>query len=127
MIDFEVETSDSLEMQKLREKRLAQLKKEASFEAETFGTLTPISLEKEAVHMIAHSAKLVIHFRMPSFRRCAIMSDHLAVLAKLHQKTRFVEVNADDVPFLVAKFKIQVLPCLVAIIMGQVVDKYCIN
>lgn len=121
---YDDENADDQELYRLREARLSQLKKEASLDTQLYGQLTPVSLEKEAVHISSQCAKLVMHFRMPTFRRCAIMSEHLMKLAKLYPKTRFIEVNADEVPFLVAKFKVQVLPCLVVIIMGQVVDKY---
>lgn len=112
------------ELQRLREHRMAQLKREASLESNSYGVLEPISHEKEVVHIISNSGKLVVHFRMPSFRRCDIMAQHLASLAKIYPKTRFIEINAIDMPFLVAKFKVQVLPCLVVIAMGQIVDKY---
>jgi thioredoxin-like negative regulator of GroEL len=112
------------ELHRLRERRMAQLKKEAALETNLYGVLEPISHEKEVVHIISNSSKLVVHFKMPSFRRCDIMAQHLASLAKIYPKTKFIEVNAVDMPFLVAKFKVQVLPCLVVIAMGQVVDKY---
>lgn len=52
------------------------------------------------------------------------MSEHLEKLANFYPKTKFVEANAEDMVFLVAKFKVQVLPCLVVIIGGNPVDKY---
>lgn len=112
------------ELQRLRERRISQLKKEATLETSSYGILEPISQEKEAIHIIANTGRLVIHFRMPSFRRCDIMAQHLTVLAKKYPKTRFIEVDAIEMPFLVAKFRVQVLPCLTVIVMGQLVDKY---
>lgn len=115
--------TDDQDLAKLREVRLAQLKKEASLDTQSYGSLSSVSQEKEAIHIIANTNRLLLHFRMPAFRRCDILSNHLSKLASTHPKTRFIEVNATEVPFLVAKFKIQVLPCLVAILQGQLIDK----
>ncbi len=112
---------------KLREQRLNQLKREVMADSDYYGSITPVSHEKEAVHMISQASRLVIHFKMPSFRRCTVMSEHLVKLAKMHPKTKFIEVNAEDMTFLTSKFKIQVLPCLLVIVLGQLVDKYLIT
>lgn len=111
------------DLNKLRQQRLQELKKEAALSTETYGQLTPVSREQELVHMLTNTSRLVIHFSMPTFRRCNIMSEHLQKLAAMYPKTRFVEVRADEMPFLVAKFKIQVLPCLAVVILSQLVDK----
>jgi thioredoxin-like negative regulator of GroEL len=126
MVSNDRDDQDSA-LSRIRQKRLAQLKREAASQGEHYGVLMPVSHEKELVHMTSQVFRLVIHFRMPSFRRCQIMSEHLEKLAKLYPKTKFVEANAEEMVFLVAKFKVQVLPCLVVIIGGNPVDKYDSN
>lgn len=111
------------DLNKLRQQRLQELKKEATLSTETYGQLTPVSREQELVHMLTNTGRLVIHFSMPTFRRCNIMSEHLQKLAVAYPKTRFVEVRADEMHFLVEKFKIQVLPCLAIVIFSQLADK----
>jgi len=45
-------------------------------------------------------------------------------LARRHYATRFVRVDVKDVPFLVDRLKIQVLPCIVSFVNGITVDRY---
>lgn len=44
-------------------------------------------------------------------------------LAQRHKNTRFVKVDVEDVPFLVERMEIKVLPCLVMFISGVGVDR----
>jgi thioredoxin-like negative regulator of GroEL len=44
-------------------------------------------------------------------------------LAEKHFDTRFLKMNVDNAPFLVTKLKVQVLPCVIAFVDGQSVDR----
>jgi len=44
-------------------------------------------------------------------------------LATKHTDTRFLKIDVDNAPFLVVKLKIQVLPCVISFIKGQIVDR----
>jgi len=44
-------------------------------------------------------------------------------LVKKHYNTKFVRINVDAAPFFVSKLKVQVLPCIVSFIDGNVVDR----
>lgn len=60
----------------------------------------------------------VVHFQKPDFTRCRYMDSRLASLAPKHFDTRFISINVENAPFLVAKLKIQVLPCVICFIGG---------
>ncbi len=45
------------------------------------------------------------------------------ILAPKHFDTRFVKINVENAPFLVAKLKVQVLPCVIAFVDGIGVDR----
>jgi hypothetical protein len=84
----------------------------------------------------------VIHFYHSNFRRCEIMDKHLAVsnvsplkgtrllmdsyqkLAPKYYATRFIRVFVENVPWLVEKLAIKVLPCLMCFIDGVSKDRY---
>lgn len=51
------------------------------------------------------------------------MADMEQELAKKHFDTRFIKINVENAPFLVTKLKVQVLPCVIAFIDGQSVDR----
>lgn len=83
----------------------------------------------------------LVHFFHNDFRRCKIMDRHLEVsrvvacrriiaeielapslplqkLAEKHVGTLFLRVNVANVPFLVTKLEIKVLPCVVGFVEG---------
>jgi len=84
----------------------------------------------------------IIHFYHNNFRRCAIMDKHMAVriflyycltsdsnhiiqaLAPKYFNTRFLRVFVENVPFLVEKLGLKVLPCVVSFIKGVSKDRY---
>lgn len=48
---------------------------------------------------------------------------HLQKLAAQHTKTRFLKASVENVPFLVTKLEIKVLPCVIAFVDGVAKDK----
>lgn len=69
---------------------------------------------------------LIIHFFHPDFRSCKLLDEVLSELASKHYNTtKFVRINAVvDAPFLVVKFKLRVLPAVLAFRDGKLVAKY---
>lgn len=65
----------------------------------------------------------MIHFYHSNFRRCEIMDKHLAKLAPKYFNTRFIRVFVENVPFLVERLGIKVLPCVMCFIDGVSKDK----
>lgn len=87
-----------------------------------------------------------MHFYHPDFRRCQLMDKHLTVhlsssfnlplfsepvlirllyqtLAAKHLRTKFIKVDVANVPFLVVKLDVKVLPCVISFIDGVAKDK----
>lgn len=48
------------------------------------------------------------------------MDTHLALLAGLHPATRFLRVDVKDAPFLVQRYGVRVLPCVLGFVDGRV-------
>jgi thioredoxin-like negative regulator of GroEL len=119
-----LEEDDDHLMAELRENRIQQLKEEFSKrKVVKYGTYDTYTKEKELMLMTTSTKRVVIHFGKKDFKRCRIMDEHLERLAKKHTDTRFVRVDVENVPFLVTKMEIQVLPCIVSFIDGAGVDR----
>ncbi|KAG0709750.1 thioredoxin-like protein [Suillus ampliporus] len=87
------------------------------------GTYMDITNEKEAIRISASEPHCVIHFYHSNFKRCEIMDKHLAKLAPKYYATRFIRVFVENVPWLVEKLAIQVLPCLMCFVDGVSKDR----
>ncbi|OAX44538.1 thioredoxin-like protein [Rhizopogon vinicolor AM-OR11-026] len=87
------------------------------------GRYMEITNEKEAIRISASESRCVIHFYHTNFRRCEIMDKHLAQLAPKYFATRFIRVFVENVPWLVEKLAIQVLPCLMCFVDGVSKDR----
>lgn len=77
------------------------------------GKYMEITDEKEVLTITTSTERVVAHFFHADFARCKIMDRHLDILAQRHIHTRFIKINVDNVPFLVTKLQIQVLPCVI--------------
>lgn len=77
------------------------------------GRYTEITDEKEVVRVSAREPRCVVHFYHSQFKRCEIMDKHLARLAPKYFNTRFFRVFVENVPWLVEKLAIKVLPCVI--------------
>eukprot|EP00055_Hartaetosiga_balthica_P006107 m.18786 g.18786 ORF g.18786 m.18786 type:complete len:213 (-) comp5012_c0_seq1:167-805(-) len=87
------------------------------------GELKNVGDEKELFKLTTTQPRVICHFMHPDFRRCGIMNEHLRELAKKHFTTLFVYINAEQAPFLNAKFSIKELPSVFAFINGVVKDR----
>ncbi|EEH49792.1 uncharacterized protein PADG_05871 [Paracoccidioides brasiliensis Pb18] len=67
--------------------------------------------------------RCVIHFSHSDFTRCAVMDRHIHALAVLHHETRFATVDVRNVPFVVAKLQVKVLPCVIGFVDGVGVER----
>lgn len=116
---------DSEFLRDLAHRRLGQLKAQSVQSARYYGCIEEITHERQLLDISSVSTgRLIIHFFSPSFARCRTMREHLAKLAKAYPHVRFVEALAQEAPFLVAKWNIRVLPCIVCIVDGCVVDRF---
>lgn len=111
----------------VRDRGLEQLKLEMQRAKEmrenAHGRYMEITNEKEAIRISANEPHCVIHFYHSNFRRCEIMDKHLAKLAPKYYATRFIRVFVENMPWLVEKLAIKVLPCLMCFIDGVSKDR----
>ncbi|KAJ2598887.1 hypothetical protein EV177_007438 [Coemansia sp. RSA 1804] len=121
------ELENDPELERLREVRLNQLKSEIdhvrTLRARGHGEYSEIPKEEDMVNLVGKKGKAIAHFGHPQFARCKILDSHLRTLAPHHFETRFASINVEKCPFLVKKFQVRVLPCLLAVIDGRVVDR----
>ncbi|KAI0303271.1 thioredoxin-like protein [Russula brevipes] len=122
-LEEEIENDDG----PLREQGLKELQHEMErlkqMREDMHGKYTELTDEKEVIRTSASEPSCVIHFYHSNFRRCAIMDKHLAALAPKYFNTRFLRVFVENVPFLVEKLGIKVLPCVVCFIKGVSKDR----
>ncbi|KAM0796767.1 thioredoxin-like protein, partial [Usnea florida] len=111
----------------LREARLQQLSSELKaskhLRSQGFGSYDQIKDEKPLMDITTSTKYCVVHFYKPDFNRCRIMDGHLSALAAAHLSTRFLRIDVEHAPFLVAKLNVKVLPCVIAFVDGVSVDR----
>ena len=119
--------TDADDLDRLREKRLRQLKKQAEQKRELLahghGQYIEVTDEKEFFAQCKDTARVVCHFSMDSTFRCKIVDKHLAVLARKHVEAKFVKVNVDKSPFLCERLNVRVLPTIVVFKNGKNEDR----
>ncbi|KAJ8587204.1 thioredoxin-like protein [Rhizopogon salebrosus TDB-379] len=123
-LEAEIENYDNAAV---RDQGLEQLRLEMQrakyMQENAHGRYMEITNEKEAVRISASESRCVIHFYHSNFKRCEIMDKHLARLAPKYYATRFIRVFVENVPWLVEKLGIKVLPCLMCFIDGVSKDR----
>lgn len=121
----EEEFDDDELMYKLREERMAQLKRDGQKDTNEYGDgrLTTFTNEREVMSLCTSIPRLILLFTHADFKRCAVMHRHLALLAKQRTKARFVCIDACSAPFMVLQMTVKVLPCLVVIKDGHAIER----
>ncbi|KAG8823746.1 hypothetical protein FRC19_003259 [Serendipita sp. 401] len=118
---------DDLSLAGYREHRLEQLKRQMENARDLreidHGKYTEITDEKEVIRISAYEKRCVIHFYHRNFQRCTIMHNHLEKIAPKYFQTRFLRVFVENVPWLVEKLAIKVLPCLIVFVDGVTKDR----
>lgn len=121
-LDAEIEKLDKMdedELEVLRQKRMAGLKKQAAKKQEWLanghGQYEEIPEEKEFFNVTKKSENVVVHFYRDDFFRCKILDKHMALLAPKHVETKFCKINAEKCPFLTERLKIKVIPTMALI------------
>lgn len=115
-----------VELKRIREKRLAELKAAHQEKAENLskghGQYREIT-QDGFLPEVTGSRRVLCHFYHREFMRCKIMDKHLALLAPQHPEAKFVKVDAEKAPFFVGKLQVQVLPTLVYFEEGVAKDR----
>jgi len=111
----------------MREHGLQVLRQEMDrvkdMQANEHGRYTEMTNEKDIIRASGKEPRCVIHFYHTNFKRCEIMDKHLAKLAPKYFATRFIRVFVENVPWLVEKLMIKVLPCVLCFIDGVSKDR----
>mmetsp|Transcript_29901 Transcript_29901/g.70996 ORF Transcript_29901/g.70996 Transcript_29901/m.70996 type:complete len:230 (+) Transcript_29901:106-795(+) len=128
-LDLEAKKLDDMDeddLERIREKRIAFMKKQAEQKAEWrrkgHGQYQELGSEKEFFEAAKASEHMVCHFYRSSTARCAIVDKHLAAIAAEHLECRFVKINAEKCPFLVERLLIVVLPTIALVHKGHTQD-----
>jgi len=123
-LEAEIENDDNPTM---RENGLVAIRKELEVMKEmqqnSHGSYTEITDEKEVMRVSAREPRCVLHFYHSNFQRCEIMDKHLATLAVKYFRTRFFRVFVENVPWLVQRLAIKVLPCVMCFVNGESKDR----
>lgn len=123
-LEAEIENDDNYAM---RERGLGAIKSEVArmknLRENQHGTYSEITDEKEVIRTIAREPRCVVHFYHSNFKRCEIMDKHLAKLAPKYFHTRFFRVFVENIPWLVERLSIKVLPCVVCFVDGASRDR----
>ncbi|KAF9451664.1 thioredoxin-like protein [Macrolepiota fuliginosa MF-IS2] len=118
-LEAEIENDDNATM---RERGLETIKREMErmkgLRESQHGMYSEITDEKEVVRISAREPRCIIHFYHSNFKRCEIMDKHLAKLAPKYFHTRFLRVFVENIPWLVERLSIKVLPCVICFIDG---------
>ncbi|GEQ70085.1 hypothetical protein JCM33374_g3761 [Metschnikowia sp. JCM 33374] len=121
----ELENEDDM-VARYKEQRLQQLQKEIkSIDRATdvlgkdAGCVNFISAEKELMEAVTRTDVALVHFYQPTFAKCKVMNERLALLAEKHLALHVLAIPAENASFLVAKLKIKVLPFVVVYRNGQ--------
>nr|CAI5861441.1 unnamed protein product [Callosobruchus analis] len=129
-VDSVLEQLDNLnteDLAQIRHSRIKELQKQEQQKkvwlSNDHGKYEELPEEKMFFDVIKNSENVVMHFYTGSNERCRIVDKHLKILAPKHIETRFVKLDAEKCPFLTEKLKIKVIPTLVLIHNGIMVDK----
>ncbi|WAQ87403.1 hypothetical protein PtA15_8A307 [Puccinia triticina] len=118
---------DDFELSGLRERRLEELRKEFTksqqMSENNHGRYVEIKEEKKLIQITAKAKTAVVHFFHPDFERCKTMDKKLEVLASKYFSARFLRVDVANVPWLVDKLQIKILPCVVGFLDGVSKDR----
>ncbi|BGP44669.1 hypothetical protein JCM10450v2_000483 [Rhodotorula kratochvilovae] len=120
--ELEEELDNDFDVGGFRAQRLRELQAQVAAAQQqrdtTYGRYTEIKVEKDLIQTTAKARRSVVHFFHRDFARCRIMHAHLEKLAAKHTDTLFLRAEVANVPFLVAKLEVKVLPCVVGFVDG---------
>lgn len=129
-VETAIEQLDNLDVkdiENIRKQRMKELqekeRKKVDWLTNGHGQYDELKEEKEFFQIIKKSENVVLHFYTNNNERCKIVDMHLKKLAPKHIETLFTKLNAEKCPFLAEKLKIKVIPTIICIHNGIMVDK----
>lgn len=129
-VDQEIAKLDQMDeddLEKIRQRRLAELKERANKKEEWLakghGIYVELPSEKDFFDVCKQSSNMCVHFFRTTTIRCAIFDKHLSLLAPRHIECRFLKVDVEKSPFLVSRLGVRVLPTLILIKDEKVISR----
>ncbi|KAG2013531.1 hypothetical protein CC2G_010430 [Coprinopsis cinerea AmutBmut pab1-1] len=123
-LEEEIENDSSASV---REHAMSLLKREMDrvrqLQESNHGQYTEVTDEKEVIRITSREKRCVVHFYHSNFKRCEIMDKHLAKIAPKYFNTLFFRVFVENIPWLVEKLAIKVLPCVICFVDGVTKDR----
>lgn len=122
-----LEDDDDPVLGAIREKRMAELRKQQVEHAENIskghGQFRTISQDQFLPECTGSSEFVVVHFFHNEWERCKVMDHHLKVVAMQHTESKFLRIDAEKAPFFVSKLQIQTLPTVVVFRDGKSISR----
>lgn len=111
------------DLEEIRRRRLEQMKADHQRKKEKassgHGTYEELADEKEFFKAAKETERMCVHFYRPETWRCQIVDKHFREFCRKHWNTRFVQINAEKVPFLCERLHIWCLPSVVCVKDGK--------
>lgn len=118
---------DEDDLERIRQRRLAELKEKASKKEEWLanghGIYSELPSERDFFDICKQSSNICVHFFRSTTMRCAIFDKHLTILASRHLECRFIKVDAEKSPFIVSRLGVRVLPTLILVKDEKVISR----
>lgn len=128
-IDAELQALEKLDeddIEKLRERRLQEMKQQAKqvqeWRALGHGEYSELAEEKEFFEIAKKSKDIVCHFYKSDTPRCKIVDHHLKILCRSHIEARFCKIDVMRCPFLTERLRIKVIPTIALVHDGKTKD-----
>lgn len=104
------------ELDVLRAHRLAELKAKMEQKKKDrqvgYGQYLEVT-EEDFLREVTTAPTVLCHFYHREFPKCAVMDKHLSILAQQYPQVKFIKLNAEKAPFIVARLQVRTLPTVV--------------
>jgi len=122
----ELNELDDDEIDRIREKRKAEMKKlqdiRQQWKLNGHGKLNEINSDKDFFTEAKNSKKVIVHFYRNTTMRCKLLDEHLKKLAAKHMETKFIKLDVEKCNWIVDRLNIKILPTLAFIKDGKTTD-----
>ncbi|KAI0750756.1 GTPase inhibitor [Daedaleopsis nitida] len=123
-LEAEIENDSSAAVREHGMERLTrEMDQLRQMKSDGHGQYREVTEEKDVVRLSAKEPRCVVHFFHHKFKRCEIMDKHLQRLAPKYFGTLFIRVFVENVPWLVERLGVKVLPCVMTFINGTSRDR----
>ena len=107
---------DEDDLDKIRERRLYQMKQRASkmseWKSKGHGEYTELSDQQDFFQTTKGSKHVIVHFYSPTNTYGPIVDKHFQQLASRHLETKFCKINAEKSEYLVRKLGVWMMPTI---------------